>query len=107
MGKIAVISGGAQGLGAAAARKLLTSEGFTGVLLVDRNADGLKATAESLGKLGTIATCTVDLTSDNAPVEIFKEFAKHFDHLDVLLNAAGNTERCGLDDTTPESFRRF
>ncbi len=30
-----------------------------------------------------------------------------FGRLDVLVNAAGNTERCGLDDTTPEAFERL
>ena len=27
--------------------------------------------------------------------------------IDVVVNAAGNTERCGIADTTPEAFRRL
>ena len=30
-----------------------------------------------------------------------------FGRLDVLVNAAGDTERCGLDDTSPEAFDRL
>jgi len=44
MPRVALITGGAQGLGAAAAKRLL-QDGFTGVFLVDRNAEGLAQTA--------------------------------------------------------------
>ena len=40
--RTALITGGAQGIGAAVARKFL-GEGFSGVLLVDRNAEKLAA----------------------------------------------------------------
>jgi hypothetical protein len=48
MSRIAIITGGAQGIGAAAARRF-KAEGFRGVVLVDRNAEGLEKTSKTLG----------------------------------------------------------
>ena len=47
--RTALITGGAQGIGAAVARKFL-GEGFSGVLLVDRNAEKLAAMQKQIGK---------------------------------------------------------
>ena len=47
--RAALITGGAQGIGAAVARQYL-ADGFSGVLLVDRNQQKLEATQKQLGK---------------------------------------------------------
>ena len=104
--RIAVVTGGAQGIGAAAAEAFLRGE-FSGVLLVDRQRDTLAETAQSLAPLGQVETIAVDLSEDETPEKVFRQLRKTFGRVDVLLNAAGNTERCGLDDTTPTSYRRL
>lgn len=105
-GRVALITGGAQGLGAAAARQLL-SEGFAGVVLLDRNAEGLATQRAVLSKLGACETITADLLEASTPASAVARTLQRFGRLDVLINAAGNTERCGLDDTTPEAFERL
>jgi NAD(P)-dependent dehydrogenase (short-subunit alcohol dehydrogenase family) len=105
-GRVAVITGGAQGLGAAAARRFL-EDGFRGVLLVDRNGTKLATTAQSLAGLGEIQVLAGDLREEGMATRIMAKAQASFGGLDVLVNAAGNTERGGLDDTTPAAFDRL
>ena len=102
--RTALITGGAQGIGAAVARKFL-GDGFSGVLLVDRNAEKLAATQKRIGKGAEIYVG--DLRDIGAPAGAVVKAIKSFGKLDVVVNAAGNTERCGIDDTTPEAFERL
>jgi NAD(P)-dependent dehydrogenase (short-subunit alcohol dehydrogenase family) len=102
--RTALITGGAQGLGAAIARKFL-DDGFSGVLLVDRNAGKLAATQKQIG--GAAEIFVGDLSDDATPAAAVAKAIKSFGRLDVLVNAAGNTERCGITDTTLEAFARL
>jgi NAD(P)-dependent dehydrogenase (short-subunit alcohol dehydrogenase family) len=106
MKRIAVITGGAQGIGFAAARSFLQN-GFSGVLLVDRNAAGLASAKKKLDGKGQVSILSIDLAEDGAAKLIASEVEKEFGQVDVLVNAAGNTERCGLEDTTPDTFYRL
>jgi NAD(P)-dependent dehydrogenase (short-subunit alcohol dehydrogenase family) len=105
MKRVALITGGAQGLGAAGAKRFL-QDGFD-VLLVDRNASKLAETANSLSDFGRIEILAGDLLDDALPAAVCAQAEKLFGRIDVLINAAGNTERCGLEDTTPEAFHRL
>ncbi len=102
--RTALITGGAQGLGAAVARKFLR-DGFSGVLLVDRNAEKLTAMQKQIGKGAEIYVG--DLRDKATPAGAVAKAIKSFGRLDVVVNAAGNTERCGIADTTPEAFDRL
>jgi NAD(P)-dependent dehydrogenase (short-subunit alcohol dehydrogenase family) len=106
MDRIAVITGGGQGIGAAAARELLQN-GFAGVVLVDRNAKALEAVAGRLAERGRVLTVTADLLDQDTPRKVMAAATDAFGRVDVLLNAAGNTERCGIEDTTPEAYERL
>ncbi len=102
--RTALITGGAQGLGAAIARRFL-GDGFSGVLLVDRNQEKLLGVQNELGKAAEIY-CG-DLRDSATPAGAVAKAMKNFGRLDVLVNAAGNTERCGIEDTTLESYERL
>ena len=102
--RTALITGGAQGLGAAIARQFL-SDGFAGVLLVDRNAEKLEAMKKQLGAAAEIYLG--DLRDNTTPAAAVAKAMKSFGRLDVVVNAAGNTERCGIADTTPDAFQRL
>ena len=105
-GRYALVTGGAQGLGFAAAKRFL-EEGFGGVMLLDRNGAKLAEAAESLRALGPVQLLEGDLLDLSLAPRAVSATVSAFGRLDVLVNAAGNTERCGLDDTTPESFERL
>ena len=105
-GRVALITGGAQGLGAAAARRFL-SDGFAGVVLVDRNEQKLAERQAELQSFGRCEIVVGDLLDVALPARAVSHAAKTFGRLDVVINAAGNTERCGLQDTTPDAFDRL
>ena len=105
-GRFALVTGAAQGLGFAAAKKFLEL-GFGGVLLVDRNAGKLAEAAVRLKSLGRAEIVAGDLMDVAFPTRAVAAAVAAFGRLDVVVNAAGNTERCGLDDTTPEAFERL
>lgn len=101
-GRVALVTGAAQGLGLAAARQLLAM-GFRGILMLDRNGELLRHAASGLGQGKTLAL-QGDLMDSDLPCRAVEACLQRFGRLDVLINAAGNTERCGLDDTTHDSF---
>lgn len=105
-GRFAIVTGAAQGMGFAAAKRFLEM-GFGGVLLVDRNAAKLADAAARLKALGRVETLAGDLMDTGLPARAVAAAVTAFGRLDVVVNAAGNTERCGLDDTTPEAFDRL
>jgi NAD(P)-dependent dehydrogenase (short-subunit alcohol dehydrogenase family) len=106
MARVAIITGGAQGLGAAAARQFLR-DGFAGVVLVDRNAARLAQEAQQLSSLGAVQTLVADLRDDATPHAAVALALTSFGRLDVLVNAAGNTERCGVEDVSLDAYHRL
>ncbi|WP_421695272.1 oxidoreductase [Aestuariivirga sp.] len=105
-GRFALVTGGAQGMGFAAAKRFLEL-GFGGVMLLDRNQAKLAEAKERLRPLGRAEIIAGDLLDVALPARAVSASLAAFGRLDVLVNAAGNTERCGLDDTSPESFERL
>ena len=105
-GRFALITGAAQGMGFAAAKRFLEM-GFGGVMLLDRNGSKLKDSAAKLKPLGRAEIFEGDLLDITLPGRAVAAAAAAFGRLDVLVNAAGSTERCGLDDTTPEAYERL
>jgi NAD(P)-dependent dehydrogenase (short-subunit alcohol dehydrogenase family) len=106
MSRVAIITGGAQGLGAAIAKRFL-QDGFAGVVLVDRNIDRLAQESQSLAAYGAVKTLAADLRDDATPDKAVALAIQAFGHLDVLVNAAGNTERCGVEDASLEAYHRL
>ena len=105
-GRIALITGAAQGMGFAAAKRFL-ADGFAGVMLLDRNAAKLEESAQKLAPPGKVKVLAGDLLDVGLAARAVAATVAGFGKLDVLVNAAGNTERCGLDDTTPQSYERL
>ena len=101
-GKVALITGGASGLGANAA-ELMAREGAK-VVVADIAADRGKAVADKLGASGHFVR--LDVTSeDNWQAAIADTVAK-FGALHVLLNSAGIGLSKTVEDITLEEWRR-
>ena len=102
-GKVAVVTGGAGGIGAAAVR-LFVAEGAR-VMAVDRDAAGLKALAAELGDAA--ATTLADVTSEADSERYVAETVARFGGLDIaLLNAGIEGELKSIRDTPAELFDR-
>jgi NAD(P)-dependent dehydrogenase (short-subunit alcohol dehydrogenase family) len=106
-GKIGLVTGGAQGIGEAVARRL-AAEGASGVALVDRRRDKGEAVAASLTAAGTPAIFIhADLTEAAEVATIVPAVDKAFGRLDFVANVAGLTDRGSILDTDLTLFDRM
>ncbi|WP_405166261.1 SDR family oxidoreductase [Nocardia sp. NBC_01499] len=101
--KVALISGGARGMGAAHAR-LLASQGAK-VVIADILADDGKALADELGD--NAAYVQLDVTDPEQWKAAVEAAVQQFGRLDVLVNNAGIAGIAPLAETTPESWRKI
>jgi 3-oxoacyl-[acyl-carrier protein] reductase len=104
-GKVAVITGAAQGIGYATARKFL-DEGAA-VALVDLSADALQSARSSLKTDGEILeTFAVDVTRRDQLDEMVGQVRGHLGRIDILVNNAGITQDARIQNMTDEQFDR-
>jgi NAD(P)-dependent dehydrogenase (short-subunit alcohol dehydrogenase family) len=88
-GRVAVVSGAAQGMGRATA--LALGEAGADVFLIDRNLTGAEETGEQIRAMGRRIQCTSTDVSDPAAIEmLFKEVDDSFGRVDFLGNIAGD-----------------
>ncbi|MCH2202721.1 MAG: SDR family oxidoreductase [Fuerstiella sp.] len=88
-GKVAVVSGAAQGLGQATA--IAVAQCGADVTLVDRNVDGAEATATQIRSMGRKALVSGTNTSDPKAIEeLFHQVDTEFGRVDFLGNIAGD-----------------
>ncbi len=102
--RVAVITGGTQGLGEAIAR-LFAQRGAAGLVICGRNeARGAKVAAELSGQGCDTRFVRADLSRVEDCRRIIAAADSAFGRLHVLVNAAGMTDRGTLLDTSPELF---
>jgi NAD(P)-dependent dehydrogenase (short-subunit alcohol dehydrogenase family) len=88
-GKVAVVSGAAQGLGQATA--LALAENGADVVLADRNVGGAEATASKVERSGRRALVVgVDVSDVDAIRGLFRQVDLNFGRVDFLGNIAGD-----------------
>jgi NAD(P)-dependent dehydrogenase (short-subunit alcohol dehydrogenase family) len=87
-GRVAVITGGAAGIGEAIARAL-AAEG-SNVCILDRDASAATKAATAIAKSGAKAqSAAADVADPAAVADVFKQIASSHSRLDILVNAAG------------------
>ncbi len=102
-GKVVLVSGGTQGLGAGIARAA-AREGAT-LVLAGRNAERGEAVAAELAAAGTDASFVrADITDVSQAVAAVEATVSRHGRIDSLVNSAGLTTRGTLLDTTEELF---
>ncbi len=105
-GKIALITGAAQGLGEASAR-MLAKEGAR-VAVADVNLKGAQAVAQSINKArkGAAIAIEQDVTKEDDWAKALDETVRAFGGLHVLVNNAGIGLTKDLEDVTLAEWRR-
>lgn len=106
-GKIALITGGAGGIGQAIARRLL-AEGAC-VLLADINQGALDAATAALTQThgrDAVRAVPCDVTSEASVSAAFSRAVLEYGGLDILVNNAGMAAAAALEDTSLELWSR-
>ena len=102
-GKVAFISGGARGQGAAEAR-LFAREGAAVVIADILEDEGKKLEAEINETGGQALFVRLDVTSESDWKDSISETVKRFGKLDVLINNAGILGQTLIEHTTVEEW---
>lgn len=106
-GKVAIVTGGTQGLGAAIA-SVLAQRGAKGVVICGRNAAKGQVQADKLSALGTQAVYVqADLEKVEDCRKVVQQADASFGRVDILVNAAAITDRGTILDTDPALFDRM
>jgi 3(or 17)beta-hydroxysteroid dehydrogenase len=100
-GKVALVTGGASGLGAADSAAL-AREGAK-VVVTDVNLASAQAVAQSIG--GGAIALALDVSSEEQWIGVIAEIEKQFGGLHVLVNNAGVVLNADVEDTSLEKFR--
>jgi NAD(P)-dependent dehydrogenase (short-subunit alcohol dehydrogenase family) len=106
-GKIALVTGGAQGLGEAAAR-MLAREGAK-VAVSDVNAKGAEKVAASINQFhpGAAIALAHDVTREDEWQAVIAEIERAFGGLHILINNAGIGGGSDVESTSLEVWRRI
>ena len=107
-GKIAIVTGGTQGLGAEVAR-LFAERGAKGIVICGRNSEkGEAKAAEIHAATGAdVLYVQADLANIDDVHAVTSACDKRFGRVDALVNAAAVTDRGTILDTLPELFDRM
>lgn len=105
-GKIAIITGGASGIGAASAR-LLANEGAT-VIVTDVNDEDGKLVSDDISSSGGRAKYIhQDVTQESEWEDLYRDVVQDFGRVDVLVNCAGIGVLCPPEEETLEGWRQL
>ena len=103
MGKTAIITGAAGGIGDALSREL-AGLGMN-LVLTGRNSEKLHALAEEVRAMGVrAAECVGDLVDLAFVDEVLETAGKEFGGVDVIINNAGLSHNCPVEEMTPDLF---
>ncbi|WP_281252886.1 bifunctional rhamnulose-1-phosphate aldolase/short-chain dehydrogenase [Maliponia aquimaris] len=106
-GRVALVTGGAGGIGSATAEKYL-SEGAC-VMLADIDESSLKAVSDRLvQRYGNdmVRTVTMNVTDETAVAHAFDEIAVAFGGADILVSNAGIASSAPVEETTLALWQR-
>ncbi|MEO1111326.1 MAG: bifunctional rhamnulose-1-phosphate aldolase/short-chain dehydrogenase [Pseudomonadota bacterium] len=106
-GKIALVTGGAGGIGSATAERFLR-EGAC-VVLADIDEDALSETADVLSSRHSkdlVRSVVMDVTSEEAVADSFARASMEFGGIDILVSNAGIASSAPIEETSLDLWNR-
>lgn len=101
--KVAIVTGGASGIGLAIAEKFAQNNICT--LVIGRDENKLEAARKMLGDNGT--TIQYDLTQLKGIPDLVKNIHQQYGHIDILVNNAGINMKKEFTEVTDEDFQHI
>lgn len=103
-GKVALVTGGATGIGLAAAR-LFLQRGAKVVIAGRRESEGQKAVQQLKEVSADVVFVQADVSKNEEVVKLISETVKHFGQLDIAFNNAGIEGKFGpITNATEDDF---
>jgi NAD(P)-dependent dehydrogenase (short-subunit alcohol dehydrogenase family) len=100
--RVAIVTGGASGIGFAIAKKLVKND--IKVILIGRDRSRLKLARETLGVLSDFVGC--DLSDLHKLPSVVKKIWENNGKIDILVNNAGMHLKKPMDEVTDEDFQK-
>src|SRR5689334_20412694 len=106
-GKVALVTGGARGLGLEMMAAL--AEAGASVVALDLLADQAREAARTIEARHAVraAAWGVDVTDEAQVASTFSAIEQEFGRIDILVAAAGIVENAAAEDTSASSWRRI
>ena len=102
-GKVAIVTGGNQGIGLAISRGL--AEAGAAVIIANRRAEEGKQAAESLKKDGlNVISIPIDVSDEASIAEMVSNVVENLGKIDILVNNAGVIIRKAAEEVTREDW---
>ena len=102
-GKVAIVTGGNQGIGLAISRGL--AEAGAAVIIANRRAEEGKQAAESMKKDGLhVISISTDVSDESSIAALVSKVVKDFGKIDILVNNAGVIIRKAAEEITREDW---
>jgi len=102
MNQVAVITGGASGIGFAISKKFVQNN--IKVVLIGRDKTRLKIACETLGKLADFVGCDLSRISDLP--DVVGQIREKHSRIDILVNNAGIHLKKAIIDITDEEYQK-
>jgi 3-oxoacyl-[acyl-carrier protein] reductase len=101
--QVAVITGGGTGIGLAISAEMAKAGAH--IVAASRNTEHLKKVASEVARLDRQCLAVpVDLRQAEDIENLLQRTMDHFGHIDILINNAGASFRCPLEDMSPNGW---
>lgn len=102
--RVALVTGGAQGIGKAISKQLL-SQGLN-VVIIDMDVEAGEEACREIGPAGQVHFAPADVAVEDQVSRAVAQCVDHFGRLDVLVNNAGVSRRTPVTELTLEQWNR-
>ncbi len=103
-GRVAIITGGGQGIGKAVAKRML--EAGATVVIAEIDEEAAREVEHEYADLGTVCFIPADVTDEASIKALMEETYRQFGRIDILMNNAGISANRPIADLSLEAWNK-